>query len=146
MSSFSLTSLFLPLKLPQLLLVVWAAPAHLGVGATLGCAESRHAHVWVRMVDGPVLEGRQFSNSIWDKCVTCLKKRKKWTPTSLKSQMMLGGLSSQSRGQFLIFMLVCPSRTSAHSSVTELNRISFWEVYSKYWNAGQTKLCSYLLV
>lgn len=140
MSSYSLTFLFLPLKLPQLLLLVRAAPTHLGVCATLGRAESRHAHVWVRMVDGPILEG-----------VTVLKYnlgsekivRDAWWGTAitfLKSQMILGGFSSRSRGQFLIFMLVWPSRTSAHSSVTELKRISFWEVYSKYWNTEQVAL------
>lgn len=47
--------------------------------------------------------------------------------------MILGGFASPSRGQCLIPMEVCPSSTSAHSSVIELKRISFWEVYSKYW-------------
>ena len=46
-------------------------------------------------------------------------------PTSRNSQMEPGGLDSRSWGQCLIPREVCPSGTSAHSSVTELKRISF---------------------
>lgn len=63
-----------------------------------------------------------------------------WPPTCLNSQMILGGLSSTSLGQCLIPMEVCPSRTSAHSSVTELKRISFCDVYSKYWSTREAWL------
>lgn len=65
--------------------------------------------------------------------------------TSLNSQMRLGGLTSSSRGQCLIPMEVCPSSTSAHSSVTELKRISFWDVYSKYWREKETVIWPFFL-
>lgn len=63
-----------------------------------------------------------------------------WPPTCLNSQMILAGLSSTSLGQCLILMEVCPSSTSAHSSVTELKRISFRDVYSKYWSTREAWL------
>lgn len=46
---------------------------------------------------------------------------------------MESGTGESSDGQNFIPMVLCPLVTSAHRSVTELNRISFLDVYSKYW-------------
>lgn len=106
----------------------------------------------MRVVDGPILKGtkrRGRRGSGRMKASPCMQYVQKWRESSyllekqpltcLKFHMMLGGFASPSWGQCLIPMEVCPSSTSAHSSVTELKRISFCEVYSKYWKKKKKK-------
>lgn len=135
------------LELPLLVFVSQVTAQHMGVRTSRRCAISSDAHVCVRVVDGPVLYGSDYYLSKVEKAQDILFYLLQVyyfastlfihsACTCLNSQMMVGGLLSLSSGQCFIPMEVLPSTTSAHSSVTVLKRISFWVVYSKYWEGS----------
>lgn len=142
-----LSELVVLLELPLLVFVSRVTTQHMGVRTARRCAISGDAHVCVRVVDGPVLYGSDYYLSKVEKAQDVLFYLLQVyyfastlfihsACTCLNSQRMVGGLLSLSSGQCFIPMEVLPSTASAHSSVTVLKRISFWVVYSKYWEGS----------